>query len=105
MPIGNENAAMPTTKMEIGSVARPCRGASILPMTAPVAQITVQFAPASACAIASLATLPGIPARSFAPERKRLGPVSMVQLLATPSIPCGGLPRVDFGSDISEART
>lgn len=49
---------MPTTKIEIGSVAKACAGASVLPMIAPVAKITTEFAPA--WATANRATLPNL---------------------------------------------
>ena len=56
-PTGSVPAARPTTYMLIGSVANDTSGASCDPMIAPVATITVAFAPASACAIASRSTL------------------------------------------------
>src|SRR5262249_38668732 len=48
---------MPTTKIEIGSVASALFGASMLPTIAPVAKTIVELAPASACAMARRATL------------------------------------------------
>ena len=51
-PTGKVPAAIPTTKIEIGNVARPLSGASTDPTMAAVAKMTVAFAPASAVAVA-----------------------------------------------------
>lgn len=50
---------MPTTNMETGAVAKTSLGASMCPTMVAVAYTTVEFAPASACAIDSRTTLPG----------------------------------------------
>src|SRR5436190_8299964 len=57
MPTGRLPAAIPQTINEIGSVARLLSGAIIDPRMPPVATITVLFAPASACPIASTSAL------------------------------------------------
>ena len=57
-PAGRVHTAIPTTKMEIGSVASAGLGASVLPTMAPVAYTTTAFAPASAWATDSRKTLP-----------------------------------------------
>ena len=49
-PTGRMQAAMPTTKMEIGKVASNGVGANWAPTMAPVANTTTEFAPASAWA-------------------------------------------------------
>jgi hypothetical protein len=56
-PTGKVPAAIPTTKIEIGNVARPLSGARTEPTIAAVAKITVAFAPASAVAVASSTAL------------------------------------------------
>jgi hypothetical protein len=57
MPTGKDAAARPTTKMEIGRVASDRTGASCAPTMAPVANITVVLAPASAVASARMKAL------------------------------------------------
>src|ERR1700752_5075774 len=57
MPVGNVPAARPATYIEIGTVASETLGASVAPMIEPVAKITAEFAPVSACAAASRTTL------------------------------------------------
>ena len=56
-PTGNVPVAIPTTKIEMGSVAKPLSGASTEPTIAAVAKITVALAPASAVAVASKTAL------------------------------------------------
>ena len=58
MPVGNVPAARPATYIEIGTVASETLGASVAPTIEPVAKITAEFAPVSACAAASRITLP-----------------------------------------------
>src|SRR5690349_13278834 len=48
---------MPTTYIESGTVASESEGASVAPTIDPVAKITAEFAPVSACAAASRTTL------------------------------------------------
>ena len=57
-PAGRMQAAMPTTKIDSGSVARALSGASRSPTMAPVAYTTTELAPASACAAVRRAMLP-----------------------------------------------
>src|SRR5450631_2279019 len=56
-PVGSVPAASPTTYIESGTVASDISGASVAPTIEPVAKITAELAPVSACAAASLATL------------------------------------------------
>jgi hypothetical protein len=49
--------ASPSTYIEIGTVARETVGANVAPTIAPVAKMTAEFAPVSACAAASRSTL------------------------------------------------
>src|SRR3569832_2056188 len=57
MPAGKVPAARPATYIEIGTVASETFGASVAPTIEPVAKITAEFAPVSACAAASRITL------------------------------------------------
>src|ERR1700722_3620307 len=56
-PVGNVPAASPTTYIESGTVAREISGASDAPTIEPVAKMTAEFAPVSACAPARRTTL------------------------------------------------
>src|SRR5580704_16757952 len=56
-PVGKVPAASPSTYMEIGTVASETSGASNAPTIEPVAKITAEFAPVSACAAARRTTL------------------------------------------------
>ncbi|MEY9573339.1 hypothetical protein ABIE88_000915 [Bradyrhizobium diazoefficiens] len=56
-PVGSVPAARPTTYIEIGTVANDMSGASVAPTIAPVAKITAELAPVSACAAARRTTL------------------------------------------------
>ena len=56
-PVGNVPAASPTTYIESGTVASEISGASVAPTIEPVAKITAELAPVSACAAASRTTL------------------------------------------------
>src|SRR3954447_8435141 len=56
-PVGSVPAASPSTYIESGTVAKDMSGASVAPTMEPVAKITAEFAPVSACAAASRATL------------------------------------------------
>src|SRR5690606_35138830 len=56
-PAGKMQAAIPTTKIEIGNVAKDLLGASMWPTMDPVAYTTTAFAPASACAAVRRKTL------------------------------------------------
>src|SRR5258708_2183633 len=56
-PVGSVPAASPTTYIEIGTVASETSGARVAPTIEPVAKITAEFAPVSACAAASRSTL------------------------------------------------
>src|SRR5882724_9972357 len=56
-PVGNVPAASPTTYIESGTVASEISGASVAPTIEPVAKITAEFAPVSACAAARRTTL------------------------------------------------
>src|SRR4030081_2017694 len=56
-PVGNVPAASPTTNIESGTVASDISGASVAPTMDPVAKVTAELAPVSACAAASRATL------------------------------------------------
>src|ERR1700753_3605360 len=56
MPVGKVPAARPATYIEIGTVASETVGASVAPTIEPVAKITAEFAPVSACAAASRIT-------------------------------------------------
>src|SRR5579864_3988043 len=57
MPVGKVPAARPATYMEIGTVASDTSGASVAPTIEPVAKITAELAPVSACAAARRMTL------------------------------------------------
>src|SRR3954453_20893829 len=52
-PVGNVPAASPTTYIESGTVASEISGASVAPTIEPVAKITAELAPVSACAAAT----------------------------------------------------
>jgi hypothetical protein len=56
-PVGSVPAARPSTYIESGTVASEMLGASVAPTIEPVAKITAEFAPVSACAAASRLTL------------------------------------------------
>src|SRR5450759_552302 len=56
-PVGKVPAAIPTTYIESGTVASETSGASVAPTIEPVAKITAELAPVSACAAASRTTL------------------------------------------------
>src|ERR1700709_2840858 len=56
-PVGKVPAAIPTTYIESGTVASEMSGASVAPTIEPVAKITAEFAPVSACAAARRTTL------------------------------------------------
>src|SRR5439155_1692929 len=56
-PVGSVPAARPSTYIEIGTVANETSGASVAPTIAPVAKITAELAPVSACAAARRTTL------------------------------------------------
>src|SRR3954453_12010048 len=56
-PVGSVPAARPSTYIDSGTVASDISGASDAPTMEPVAKITAEFAPVSACAAASLTTL------------------------------------------------
>ena len=58
IPAGRMQAAIPTTKTEIGKVANEAFGASMCPTMEPVAYTTTALAPASACATVRRITLP-----------------------------------------------
>src|SRR6266436_4044820 len=57
-PDGSVPAASPSTYIESGTVANEMLGASVAPTIEPVAKITAELAPVSACAAASRSTLP-----------------------------------------------
>src|SRR6266404_6390502 len=57
-PVGSVPAASPSTYIESGTVASEMFGASVAPTIEPVAKITAELAPVSACAAASRSTLP-----------------------------------------------
>src|SRR5215475_12064715 len=57
VPVGRVPAASPSTYIESGTVASEMSGASVAPTIEPVAKITAEFAPVSACAAASRTTL------------------------------------------------
>src|SRR5450432_942046 len=73
-PVGKVPAAIPTTYIESGTVASEISGASVAPTIEPVAKMTAEFAPLSACAAASRTTL----------ERARAS--SAISLVAVTSI-------------------
>src|ERR1700736_2809628 len=56
-PVGSVPAAIPTTYIDSGTVASDIDGAKVAPMIEPVAKITAEFAPVSACAAARRITL------------------------------------------------
>src|SRR5579863_1829874 len=56
-PVGKVPPASPSTYIEIGTVASETSGAKVAPTIEPVAKITAEFAPVSACAAARRATL------------------------------------------------
>jgi hypothetical protein len=56
-PVGKVPTARPTTYIEIGTVASDIDGARVAPTIEPVAKITAELAPVSACAAASRTTL------------------------------------------------
>src|SRR6185437_10446608 len=55
-PVGSVPAASPSTYIESGTVASEIDGASEAPMIEPVAKMTAELAPVSACAAASRTT-------------------------------------------------
>src|ERR1700749_3055177 len=57
MPVGSVPAASPSTYIDSGTVASEIDGASEAPTIEPVAKITAELAPVSACAAASRTTL------------------------------------------------
>jgi hypothetical protein len=57
IPVGKVPAASPATYIEIGTVASETSGARDAPTIDPVAKITAEFAPVSACAAANRVTL------------------------------------------------
>src|ERR1700678_1867309 len=57
MPVGKVPAASPSTYIDSGTVASETLGASVAPTIEPVAKITAEFAPVSACAAARRSTL------------------------------------------------
>src|SRR5580693_8847617 len=56
-PVGSVPAASPATYIEIGTVASETLGANEAPTIEPVAKITAELAPVSACAAARRRTL------------------------------------------------
>src|SRR5450755_4734939 len=56
-PVGSVPAAIPTTYIDSGTVASEIDGAKVAPMIEPVAKMTAEFAPVSACAAARRITL------------------------------------------------
>src|SRR3954470_16459981 len=56
-PVGSVPAASPSTYIDSGTVASEISGARLAPTIEPVAKITAEFAPVSACAAPSRATL------------------------------------------------
>src|SRR6201986_2494173 len=56
-PVGSVPAASPSTYIDSGTVASETDGASEAPTIEPVAKITAELAPVSACAAASRTTL------------------------------------------------
>src|SRR5882762_10952266 len=56
-PVGSVPAASPSTYIDSGTVASEIVGASVAPTIEPVAKITAELAPVSACAAASRSTL------------------------------------------------
>ena len=56
-PVGNVPAASPTTYIDSGTVASEISGARVAPTIEPVAKITAELAPVSACAAARRTTL------------------------------------------------
>src|SRR4051794_26516970 len=56
-PVGSVPAARPSTYIDSGTVASDISGARDAPTIEPVAKITAEFAPVSACAAASRARL------------------------------------------------
>src|SRR5580704_4887907 len=56
-PVGSVPAARPSTYIDSGTVASEILGASVAPTIEPVAKITAELAPVSACAAASRTTL------------------------------------------------
>src|ERR1700712_1611288 len=57
MPVGSVPVASPTTYIDSGTVASEISGARLAPTIEPVAKITAEFAPVSACAAPSRTTL------------------------------------------------
>ncbi|MGY4600129.1 hypothetical protein ACVWXL_007875 [Bradyrhizobium sp. GM22.5] len=56
-PVGSVPAASPSTYIDSGTVASDMSGASVAPTMEPVAKITAELAPVSACAAARRTTL------------------------------------------------
>src|SRR3979411_2716159 len=56
-PVGSVPAASPSTYIDSGTVASETDGASVAPTIEPVAKITAELAPVSACADARRSTL------------------------------------------------
>src|ERR1700690_3963807 len=66
--VGSVPAASPSTYIEIGTVANETSGASVAPTIEPVAKMTAEFAPVSACAAARRITLERTRASSEIPS-------------------------------------
>src|SRR6185437_720220 len=65
-PVGSVPAAKPSTYIDSGTVASEISGASVAPTIEPVAKITAELAPVSACAAARRTTLERARASSVA---------------------------------------
>src|SRR6185312_14557083 len=83
-PVGSVPAASPSTYIESGTVASEMFGASVAPTIEPVAKMTAELAPVSACAAASRSTLPRARASSASST------VAVVSSIGIPARPAPG---------------
>src|ERR1700733_3575477 len=91
-PVGNVPAASPATYIEIGTVASETSGASDAPTIEPVAKITAELAPVSACAAASRTTLDRARA---SPEISSAAAMSIIGQFRPEARPDRGIGRID----------
>src|SRR6185437_5063276 len=84
-PVGSVPAASPSTYIESGTVASEIDGASEAPMIEPVAKMTAELAPVSACAAASRTTL-ALTRASLA-----ISSLAVTSIMAFPIGPIAGL--------------
>src|SRR3984957_1556695 len=94
-PVGSVPAASPTTYIESGTVASEISGASVAPTIEPVAKITAELAPVSACAAASRTTLDRARA---SPEISSAAVMSIIGQFRPGARPDRSIGRIDSGT-------